>query len=76
MARNDLAPRVESVRRFNRFYTKQIGLLSEHILKSQFSWPRPGSFTRSVKGYGDRGTPSWLDAGYLSRLLAAFKKRG
>jgi hypothetical protein len=37
MAQNDLAPRVESVRRFNRFYTKQIGVLSDHILKSPFS---------------------------------------
>ena len=37
MARSDLASRVESVRRFNRFYTRQIGLLSERMLKSQFS---------------------------------------
>jgi DNA-binding MarR family transcriptional regulator/N-acetylglutamate synthase-like GNAT family acetyltransferase len=80
MARNDLAPRVESVRRFNRFYTKQIGLLSEHILKSQFSLAEARVIyelaQREKATATEVGAELGLDAGYLSRLLAAFKKRG
>jgi DNA-binding MarR family transcriptional regulator/N-acetylglutamate synthase-like GNAT family acetyltransferase len=80
MVRNDLAPRVESVRRFNRFYTKQIGLLSEHILKSQFSLAEARVIyelaQREKATATEVGAELGLDAGYLSRLLAAFKKRG
>jgi DNA-binding MarR family transcriptional regulator/N-acetylglutamate synthase-like GNAT family acetyltransferase len=80
MARNDLAPRVESMRRFNRFYTKQIGLLSEHILKSQFSLAEARVIyelaQREKATATEMGAELGLDAGYLSRLLAAFKKRG
>jgi DNA-binding MarR family transcriptional regulator/N-acetylglutamate synthase-like GNAT family acetyltransferase len=80
MVRNDLAPRVESVRRFNRFYTKQIGLLSEHILKSQFSLAEARVIyelaQREKATATEMGAELGLDAGYLSRLLAAFKKRG
>ena len=70
---------VELVRRFNRFYTKRIGLLREGLLKTPFSLTqarvlyeigkRPG--TRSASLVGELG----LDPGYLSRLLSRFERR-
>lgn len=80
MDQNDLAPRVESVRRFNRFYTKRIGALGERVLKSQFSLAEARVIyelaQREKATATELGGELGLDAGYLSRLLAAFKKRG
>jgi DNA-binding MarR family transcriptional regulator/N-acetylglutamate synthase-like GNAT family acetyltransferase len=80
MAQNDLTPRVESVRRFNRFYTKQIGVLSDHILKSPFSLAEARIIyelaQREKATATELGGELGLDSGYLSRLLGAFKKRG
>jgi DNA-binding MarR family transcriptional regulator/GNAT superfamily N-acetyltransferase len=80
MAQNDLTPRVESVRRFNRFYTKQIGVLSDHVLKSQFSLAEARIIyelaQREKATATELGGELGMDSGYLSRLLGAFKKRG
>lgn len=37
MGRSELSQRADEVRHFNRFYTRQIGLLQEGILHSSFS---------------------------------------
>ncbi len=37
MTTGDIAQRAEAMRRFNRFYTKQIGVLHEGLLQSPFS---------------------------------------
>jgi DNA-binding MarR family transcriptional regulator/N-acetylglutamate synthase-like GNAT family acetyltransferase len=80
MATTGLAQRVSAVRRFNRFYTRQIGLLEDGYLESEFSLTevrvlyelaQTGQTTAS-----DLGKLLRLDDGYLSRILRGFVERG
>jgi DNA-binding MarR family transcriptional regulator/GNAT superfamily N-acetyltransferase len=68
------------VRRFNRFYTKQIGVLQEGFLKSPFSLTEARviyEFAHHEKTTAtELSNELGLDAGYLSRILRGFKKRG
>lgn len=74
------ADTVAAVRRFNRFYTRQIGLLDEGLHHTAFSltevrvmyeiFHRPGiTATELCEALG-------LDAGYLSRLLRGLRRQG
>lgn len=71
--------RVEAVRRFNRFYTRQIGVLNEGFLQSPFSL----TDVRVLYEIAQREKPTasalagelGLDPGYLSRILRDFSKR-
>ncbi|QXH53224.1 helix-turn-helix domain-containing GNAT family N-acetyltransferase [Pseudomonas fakonensis] len=75
-----LDDRAEAVRRFNRFYTQQVGALNEHLLHSAFS------LTESRVLYELSAATDvtlaglcqalGLDAGYLSRMVSAFEKNG
>jgi DNA-binding MarR family transcriptional regulator/GNAT superfamily N-acetyltransferase len=71
---------IAAVRRFNRFYTRQIGLLDEGLLESPFSLTvvrvlyeiahRPGITATELQEI------LALDPGYLSRMLRGLRQQG
>src|SRR5258708_38617422 len=76
----DIDRQVESVRRFNRSHTRQIGVLEEGMLGSAYSLTE----VRVLYELAHRDQPTatevgkalGLDAGYLSRILRGFQQRG
>ena len=78
-AADELSQRIAAVRRFNRFYTRQIGLLQEGLLRSPFSLTEARVIYELVHREKTTATELadelGLDAGYLSRMLNRFQKR-
>ena len=71
---------IASVRRFHRFYTRQIGVLRKTYLDSPYSLGE-GRILYEIANRDDVtatdvGRALDLDAGYLSRVLRNFEKRG
>jgi DNA-binding MarR family transcriptional regulator/GNAT superfamily N-acetyltransferase len=71
---------VSEVRSFNRFYTRQIGVLQDGLLRSPFSLTEVRVLYELAHRNGlTAGTlcaELGVDAGYLSRTLRAFEKNG
>jgi DNA-binding MarR family transcriptional regulator/GNAT superfamily N-acetyltransferase len=72
--------RIGAVRRFNRFYTRSLGVLQEHYLETAYSLTE----LRVLYELGNRDKLSatdikqalGIDHGYLSRILRSFGERG
>ena len=70
---------IAEVRRFNRLYTRQLGLLDRHLLDSAFTLTQARVLyelaqcksTTATRIAADLG----LDLGYLSRILKMFERR-
>ena len=71
---------IEAVRHFNRFYTRQIGVLKPGMVGSPYTLPE----ARVIYALGRDGQSTAtaiskelsLDLGYLSRLLQSLRRRG
>src|ERR1700758_1062201 len=78
--RQPVKDRIARVRRFNRFYTRQLGVLRKTYLGSPYSLAEARVLYEIAKG----GAPTAADVrraldlggGYLSRTLRSFEKRG
>jgi DNA-binding MarR family transcriptional regulator/GNAT superfamily N-acetyltransferase len=72
------AQRVEDMRRFNRFYTRQIGVLEDGLLESPYSLTEVRVLYelshRKHATASDLCTELGLDPGYLSRIVQKFER--
>jgi DNA-binding MarR family transcriptional regulator/GNAT superfamily N-acetyltransferase len=80
MIKSDRECRIAVVRRFNRFYTRQIGVLRKNFLDSPYTLGEARVLyeisQRRLPTASDIGRALGLDAGYLSRVLRSFEKSG
>ena len=72
--------KIKAIRHFNRFYTRQIGVLNQGLLDSPYSLTEARVLyelaQKETCTATELGSELNLDMGYLSRMLASFQKKG
>jgi DNA-binding MarR family transcriptional regulator/GNAT superfamily N-acetyltransferase len=80
MSDAELEAQIAAVRGFNRFYTREIGILQKGLLQSDLSLAEVRVLYELAHATDSTATTIastlGLDAGYLSRMLNSFEKRG
>jgi DNA-binding MarR family transcriptional regulator/N-acetylglutamate synthase-like GNAT family acetyltransferase len=80
VGKDDLEAKIDAVRRFNRFFTRKIGVLREGLLHTPYSLTEARILfeiaNRDEATASDLSRELGLDQGYLSRILAGLEHRG
>jgi DNA-binding MarR family transcriptional regulator/GNAT superfamily N-acetyltransferase len=76
----DSSDEISAVRAFNRFYTRKLGVLDQHLSKSPYSLSEARVLYelahRDELAAKEIGSELGLDPGYLSRIVQSFEESG